>query len=129
MKLPILTTTRIASRPDHDTQWNDKGASHWRCMLGYGEKGVNWAEMTVTYSMGSAHKKPPTALDVLGSFFSDASCAGESFADFCGNCGYDKDSILALKTYKACQSISVRLHKLLGSDYTALEAHCQEMGV
>ncbi len=127
MKLPILTTTRIAKRTDGLMQ---DSASH--CTLHY-TNSQRTAQMTVTYSMGSAHKQPPTALDVLGSLFSDASCVGDApgqdFYQFCDELGYDQDSRKTEKTYKACQSISVRLHKLLGSDHEALRQHCESEGV
>lgn len=123
MNLPTLTATRIYSRPDNEPL--HPGSSRWRCTLNH--KG---RRISVTYSMGSAHTKEPKAIEVLGSLFSDAQCADSSrdYRDFSRDLGYDEDSIKGLKTYKACQSINIRLHKLLGSDYESLETHCRDAG-
>ena len=59
--------------------------------------------------------KVPKLRDVLHSIATDASCAQDSFDDFCSNLGYDTDSRKALETYLACQDNSVKLRKALKS--------------
>ncbi|MBT2325510.1 hypothetical protein J7E62_24560 [Variovorax paradoxus] len=54
--------------------------------------------------------KPPAA-GVLGSLFVDASGAESTFEDWCGDFGYDSDSIKALNIYRACQQIVLDLRK------------------
>lgn len=83
--------------------------------------------MSVWYSMGSAHTGEPKVLDVVGSLVMDASCE-DTFKDFCDSFGYDQDSRKAEKVWKACQSIKVRLHKLLGSDFDAIANRVREAG-
>jgi hypothetical protein len=92
-----------------DDEWS-RTASHWRCLLRCGRK-----SMTVYYSQGSAHVNPPTLNEVLGSVLSDArGTLEQDFAGWCGDYGYDTDSIKALKTYRACERMSSKLHRLLG---------------
>lgn len=65
---------------------------------------------------------PPEAPDVLHSLFSDAQSGNESFAEFCGNLGYDEDSRKALDTYLTCQRIAQDLLRFLGPAlYRSLE--------
>lgn len=75
--------------------------------------------MTVPFFTGSAISKEPTAADVLSCLLSDASCHdnARSFEDFASDLGYDSDSRKAERIYKACGSISKRLHRLLGDDF------------
>jgi hypothetical protein len=92
-------------------------ADAWRVTLRFCGR-----RMTVSYYMGSAFNgRPPTSREVLAGLLLDASCAAESFEDFCTNLGYDVDSIKALKVYKTCKGISARLHKFLGNAYTLFE--------
>ena len=108
-----MTVTKTDRNPNMEDSAN---MDHWRCTLTYEGR-----RMSVYYSMGSGHHgKEPTALEVLDCLAMDATYADESFADFCGNCGYDTDSRKAERIYKACQSINVRLHKLLGADFEAV---------
>ena len=48
----------------------------------------------------------PTAASVLYSLLLDSSAANETFHDWCDDCGYDADSIKALKTYDQCLGIA-----------------------
>lgn len=84
--------------------------------------------MTVEYSLGSTHKGHPDIESVMGSLFSDASCAQGSFEDFCSDIGYDTDSRLAEKIYKACKSINIRLHKFIDSQYDAMAEYLRKAG-
>lgn len=119
--LPTLTSTQVDA-PVDSTDW-DASASHWRCTLTYEGR-----RMSVQYHMGSAHKSSPELLGVLGCLFSDASSGDTDFSDFCSEFGYEEDSRKAEKTWKACASMNVRLHKLLGSDYSNIETYVQGEG-
>lgn len=66
---------------------------------------------------GHVYEPTPKAKEVIGSLFSDASCADGTFEDFCGNMGYDTDSRKALETYLACQESESKLRKFFGSHY------------
>ena len=108
-----MTCAQVDSNPSMD---DSAGMDHWRCTLTY--KG---RRMSVIFSMGRGHDgREPEAKEVLNSLLMDATCAGESFEDFCGNCGYDTDSRKAERIYKACQSINVRVDKLLGNNREAV---------
>lgn len=54
---------------------------------------------------------PPKLDDLLHSLVTDASAAEMSFEDWCGDYGYDTDSIKALETYRECQQIASKLRK------------------
>lgn len=56
--------------------------------------------------------KTPDAADVLSSLVLDASACNESFADWCGNYGFDSDSRKAFKIYEACQENGYKLRKI-----------------
>lgn len=90
-----------------------RGASHFLCVIGQEGKG-NPATLATFYSMGSAHKTAPRLADVLDSLATDSSMAESSFADWCGECGYDADSRKAFATFEACQEIAAKLLALLG---------------
>jgi hypothetical protein len=93
-----------------DDDWS-RTASHWRCLLRCGKR-----TMTVYFSQGSAHTNPPTVDEVLDSIASDArGVVEQDFRDWCGDYGYDTDSIKALKTFKACQKIADKLRRFLPS--------------
>jgi hypothetical protein len=117
--LPTLTSTQVDA-PTDASDW-DASASHWRCTLTYQGR-----RMSVQYHMGSAHKGKPDLLSVLGSLFLDASSGDVDFSDFCSEFGYDADSRKAEKTWKACASMHVRLHKLLGQDYDLIREYVDE---
>ena len=57
--------------------------------------------------------KTPCLDSVLHSLVMDASFADGTFYDFCDDCGYDRDSISALKTYEACLESKETLDALL----------------
>jgi hypothetical protein len=77
--------------------------------------------MSVDFYGGSAVANP-SAADVLSSLCLDSNSSA-SFEDFCGEFGYDSDSIQALKTFKACQGIAKRFLKFLGAQ--AFAEYCQ----
>jgi hypothetical protein len=79
---------------------------------------------TTRYFMGPGHRskpktkwdaaKPvaPTPADVLYSLTLDATAAHESFADWCGNFGYEEDSRQAFKMYEECCATAKELRRI-----------------
>lgn len=107
---------------DMDDDWN-RTASHWRCLLRRDGK-----RMTVYFSQGSAHVNPPTVVDVIDSVASDSrGVESQSFHDWCGDYGYDDDSIKALKTFKACRKYAGKLRTLLGDAAFAELLECESL--
>ena len=104
----------IAERPDRkdddpkEREWA-RGATHYRVTLkrpGH--------RITVLWSQGSGIKVKPDAATVLDSLSLDASYAGDTFEDFCGDMGLDTDSRKALRLYRACRRIGAKLGTFLG---------------
>jgi hypothetical protein len=121
MRLPTLTVSPAdPTKLDREiNQWGD-GSHHYRVTLTYDGR-----SMSTCYHMGSAHTKGPKLLNVLDSLFLDSDC-GADFEDFCANSGYDTDSRRAERTYKACVSIGIRLRKVLGADYDAIQEYVRK---
>jgi hypothetical protein len=90
--------------------WNG-AVNNWRVTLK--RKGKR---MSVDF-YGGAGVTNPSAADVLSSLCLDANC-GASFEDFCSECGYNQDSIQALKTYRASLVIERKLKSFLGEDFS-----------
>lgn len=57
----------------------------------------------------------PTASNVLHSLIMDSRAADMSFAEWCGEFGYDSDSIKAFDIYRACCESASELRKLLSN--------------
>lgn len=100
---------RATANPNYESK--DRDASHWSVTLRRGK-----ARLTVPFSQGSAHTKPPTALDVLGCLASDAQSADYTFEEWCSELGFESDSRKAEKTFKAVQKQSAALRKFLGDE-------------
>ena len=102
-----------AERADSNPNFSgeDRGQHHWKVTLRRGK-----ARLTVPFSQGSAHTKPPTALDVLGCLASDSQSVNYTFEEWCSEFGEDVDSIKAEKTFKACKKQAAALKKFLGDD-------------
>lgn len=112
-----LACERAARNPAMaDEKWA-KSATHYKCMLSRGK-----TKMSLPYSMGSAHTKPPDIGMVLNSLASDASGyeQARSFEDWASEYGYDTDSRSAKKTYKAVEKETTALKMLLGDDFETL---------
>lgn len=78
--------------------------------------------LTVTFRMGIGHGgKKPDAERVLEALLSDASgvADGESYADWCGNYGFDTDSRRAERVYVATLKQTDRLREWLGPRFHA----------
>jgi len=120
MHLPSMTTSRTNRNPHMED--SKTPMDHWRCILTYQGR-----RMTVIYSMGLGHHgKAPQVEEVLDCLFADASAGMYDFEPFCADMGYSPDSRTAERIHKACKSTDIRLHKLLGADYEALEAFIRE---
>lgn len=108
-KLRLTCTYGASHTPDDE--WRQQ-AHGYRCTLQY--KG---RQFSFDFWMGPAHTKEPDVEGCLDCLLSDAQGGGQSFADFCGDFGYDVDSRKAEATWKACQKSAKGLRKLLGRDF------------
>ena len=98
---------KVDYREGNKERW-DSGQHHYRVTLrAYGRR------LTVDFWTNGA----PDAAGVLYCLLADASYAGESFEDFCGNTGSDTDSRKALATYDACCALAPRVRRLLGEHF------------
>lgn len=57
----------------------------------------------------------PSAYDVLACISGDTYCA-DTFEDWCGELGYETDSIKALQTYRRCKAFAGRLNQFFTSE-------------
>ena len=92
----------------------DWAADHWKCVLR-----CQGRKMGTYFSKGFAHKgKPPTAAEVLNYLASDSLGweNAQGFEDWCGEYGYDTDSIKSLRVYRRCQRQAEKLAALLGTE-------------
>lgn len=87
-------------------------SNHWRILI---KRGKN--EMTVFYSMGSAHTGMPNDADVFHSILADTDEIhyGYTFEEWADILGFDTDSRQAERMFNACQDELLRL-KTLFSD-------------
>lgn len=102
--------------------WSDNGkhGHHYRVTLSKGKAGTaehtgnvcSAARLTFDFwgSIADAEKgiKTVSPYDVLACISGDAYCP-ETFADFCGEYGYESDSIKALQTFRRCSAFAKRL--------------------
>ena len=94
------------------------GARHWSVKFEkYGRGGKNPVLIT-PFSQGSAHKRQPTAAEVLDCLASDAAGIENArcFEDWAADYGYDMDSRKAEKTYQTCVKQVEELKAFLGTD-------------
>ena len=63
-----------------------------------------------------AKPKAPSAADALHSLLLDGSAVDMSFADWCGDYGYDNDSLKALGIYNACCAIGQELRQFFSRE-------------
>lgn len=112
--------TMTATPADANPNMTDMpaGSSHYRCRIRHDGR-----SMTVLFSMGPAHTKPPTLPDVLDCLASDASGLenANGFEDWASEYGYDIDSRKAERIYHVVERQAEKLNRLLGDDlYQAL---------
>ena len=98
---------------DYDNPSWDKENSHNHYRVTITRKGTPGQKLTFQWwdSIDSTEKnEQPTAYDALNTLASD-STEYEDFSDFCGDMGYDPDSITALRTWKAYSKLASRINK------------------
>ena len=102
LNVKIYANSAFKTQEDMNDSWK-KRANKWQVKLVYFDK-----EYVTDYFMGSGlvdemgRPKKPTKKDILYSMIMD-DINDMNFNGFCDNFGYDKDSIKALKIYKAYQ--------------------------
>lgn len=100
--IKIYVQTAFKTREDMNDEWKKK-ANKWQVKIVYFNK-----EYVTDFYMGSGlvnkigEPKKPTIKDVLYSMMRD-DVSEMNFNDFCGEFGFDNNSIKALKLYKDCQ--------------------------
>jgi hypothetical protein len=90
-----------------------EGTQHWACTLLRNGEGF-----TLTFSMGPALEREPTAEDVLDAIASDAAGLENArhFEGWAGEYGYNTDSRKAERTFRAVEEQSGALRSWLGAD-------------
>jgi hypothetical protein len=112
---------RINKRPDIDMDAWEKTARHWLVVLHRVVDGSPGspihAEAHTYYSQGPAHRKPPSAADVLDSLASDIASvrSARDFEDWCSDMGVDPDSRKWFACYERIFETQKSLLRLLGS--------------
>ncbi len=114
-----IESVKLLADPREDSNFG-KDASHFQIKISSEGRGAHTPLVTF-YSMGSANKGKPKLDCVLECLSSDASCALESFNDFCGNMGYSVDSRSAHKMYLACQLTGRQLKDLLKGNVLGIQ--------
>lgn len=128
----VIGSYRVDANPNMD---GSRDMDHWKVTMvrsvlregfdtWHGYKGKLGAvqystrKLTVYFSKGYGHHgAEPTTAEVLSCLADDASGSDDhSFADWCGEYGYDEDSRTAERTWKACQHAAKRLLAFLGTD-------------
>jgi len=93
---------------------------------GHGYKMNKRPTGAVTLESAKCWAHTPKIDDVLECLVSDMDAGDQSFHDFCDNFGYDRDSIKALDTYRACMESGEKLRRALGGEYQATVASVRE---
>lgn len=115
----LVMSVRAVRRNPH---MQEQLPRNFECTIAFEGRGYH-EPLTVYFSQGSAHKKPPTLAEVLDCLASDASGVdnAQSFEDWASEYGYDTDSRKAEATYRICEKQAQELKALLGQDaYTQL---------
>ena len=111
----LVMSVRSVKRNPH--MQGEQMPRNFECTIEFEGRGYH-EPLTVYFSQGSAHKKPPTLADVLDCLASDASGVdnARSFEDWASEYGYDTDSRKAERTYHICEKQAQDLKALLGQD-------------
>lgn len=115
---PETSEEREERKGRHGSIVRDRG-SYWTVALHMGDRA-----MSTSYYMGSAHREPPKADDVLLSLCMDAQSydGARNFEDWAGEYGMDTDSRKAEHMYHHVAEQAKALRHLLGKDYEAVVA-------
>lgn len=118
---------KLAERYGLRVKWT-KGPTHSRDAEGWehhaGNVRVSYSDptgkhhqLTIPYRVGMGiNPDEVTPADVLSSLILDASAAQYDFPEFCGEFGYDDDSIRALRAWEACREIAPRVNAFFYSE-------------
>ena len=104
----------VAHQPHY--KQGDNSVNHHRAMELSIEKGNAYRPRDMDRSMQFAKALPnPSVVDVLWSLLMDSNGELSDFADFCGELGYETDSIKAKETFEACRDIKLKLQAMFTS--------------
>lgn len=108
-----VETKRIPKRTDVKPDKDDRDRSHYACTLNYMGR-----SMAVEFSMGSAHRNPPTVSDLLQCMASDSSSYDNTrnFEEWASEFGVDPDSRDGERTYNLIKKQRDDLYFLLGQE-------------
>ena len=111
----LVMSVRPVKRNPH--MQGEQMPRNFECTIEFEGRGYH-EPLTVYFSQGSAHKKPPTLAEVLDCLASDASGVdnAQSFEEWASEYGYDTDSRKAEKTYNICRQQAQELKALLDRD-------------
>lgn len=105
---------QVDTSPDAaNGQWGDM-VRHFSCKLSYNKK-----SMTIYFSQGVAHTKPPTILDVLSCVHMDMTSLENIFLfdAWAEDFGFDSDSRTAERTYNEIAKQRKGLVRVFGDIY------------
>jgi hypothetical protein len=121
--LSIINELEFYTKAGAEPNPNFTDSDAWTCIITLDDRSIS-----VPFYMGKGHKgKAPEMLDVLDCLFMDARAKDETFESWCGESGYDPDSISALNTFKTCQRLGEQLEHLFGSDYEEAEEEVYDL--
>jgi len=100
LKIQIRSTWVDRNPSMIDDTWS-RSASHYKVKISRRTPIGQRREMTLVFSLGSAHKGEPQLKDVLNCLVSDAGVDQLSFEEFCSEYGYNEDSRAAERVYRA----------------------------
>lgn len=86
----------------------------WVCVLSCGEHLQKVWDVKFTTGIAIV---APTREDVIASLFSDSRSSEEDFPEFCSTWGYDTDSRIAMKTWKACRRNARKLRAFIPEEH------------
>ncbi len=113
-----LRVTKHSARADGLMSDMQPGTSHYLCevSLPTTHGAPPQLEQSFWYSMGPAHKDPPTLEDLLCNLQRDIQGTEQDFESWASDLGYDTDSRAAEKIYRACKRCAEKLRRLFGPE-------------
>jgi hypothetical protein len=97
LQMTTIITDKNPCMPDF------QGAKHWLCDISSKRsEAKECTPFSLVFSQGSAHKNPPTLLDVLNCIHCDFEglADGATFEQWAADCGFDSDSHKAEGIFK-----------------------------